>query len=70
MEFHFSAEEWSRLTLEKRVKYCTIMAEESQKLASQADKKLKALYMDLTLQWLTLATELSKTERREDEKEP
>jgi hypothetical protein len=60
VEFHFSAEEWSRLTPEKRLKYCTIMAEESQKLADSADEKFKPLYLDLAVQWLMLASEMGK----------
>jgi hypothetical protein len=58
MEFHFSAEEWNRLTPEERVEFCTMMAEEMQKIASQADDRMKALYMDLTVRWLTIATEI------------
>jgi hypothetical protein len=60
VNFRFYAEEWGRLARAERIGCCTAFAEEAQKLAVTADEKLRPLYMDLTVQWLMLASALSK----------
>ena len=60
MEFRFNAEEWGQMTLSQRVRRCTILAEQAQRLADQSDEKFKPLYLDLAVQWLILANEISR----------
>ena len=55
MEFHFNAEEWKRLAGPQRVARCQAFAAESQQLAQDAAPELRAMYLDLTIQWLKLA---------------
>jgi hypothetical protein len=61
VNFQFNPEEWANMTPQQQINRCTILAEEAQKLAEQADEKFEPLYRDLTLKWLTLATELSRS---------
>jgi hypothetical protein len=64
MEFRFNAGEWANMTPAQRIKRCTTLAEEAQKLADQADEKFKPFYLDLTAQWFSLAREIRRAEMR------
>jgi len=55
MDIHFSAEEWRTLSRAQRVMHCQALAAESQQLAQSAVAEFKAIYLDLTMQWLRLA---------------
>ena len=55
MDIHFNAEEWRTLSRAQRIIRCQAIAAESQQLAQTAVAELKALYLDLTMQWLRLA---------------
>ena len=56
----FNAESWNDMLPRERVRRCMMFAHEAQQLASMAAPEVKASYVDLANQWLTLATEIEK----------
>jgi hypothetical protein len=62
VEARFDAEEWARMTPAQRVKLCSVLAEQCQKLADAADGKFRPQYLQLTTQWQTLAQEIEATQ--------
>jgi hypothetical protein len=64
MDIQFSAEEWRGLSQAQRVARCQALAAESQRLGQGATDDLKAMYLDLTIQWLKLAKALEESAQR------
>jgi hypothetical protein len=48
----------------ERLKRCTTMAEQAQRLAEETGDDLKSLYLDLVVQWLMIASQISKEAHR------
>ena len=61
MEFRFNAEEWEGLAPAERVKRCRILAHEAQKLAEHSESHMRALYLQLAMQWAMLAEEMERS---------
>ena len=59
MEFRFKADEWERLPPAERVRRCALLAGEAQTLANHTTAHMKALYLELALQWKMIAEEIT-----------
>ena len=60
MDYQFNSREWLNMTADERVRRCTILAEEAQRLAGEAEGSFKELYLQIAADWLTLALEIRK----------
>jgi hypothetical protein len=58
MEFRFNAEEWDKLTPQERIRRCRVLAREAETLANSSSSRMKALYLQLAIQWKLLAEEM------------
>jgi hypothetical protein len=61
MEYRFKADDWENLGKQEQIRRCTLMADEATALARAAPPKMKEAYLELAGQWLTLATEITKS---------
>jgi hypothetical protein len=64
MEPNFRADEFSRLTPSERVTWCRRMAAEAEHLAQAASPRVRAAYVDLAKQWMSLANEIERETSR------
>ena len=58
VKFRFNAEEWEQLAPAERARRCRILAAEAETLARHATVPMKALYLQLAIQWKLIAAEL------------
>jgi hypothetical protein len=64
MEHLFSSAEWLRMSPAERVEQCRLLAHEASELALMANSRaIKRGYLDLALQWETLAREIEQGEK-------
>ena len=60
MKFRFNAEEWELLVPAERARRCLILAAEAQTLTNHTTAAhLKALYLQLAMQWKLIAEEIT-----------
>jgi hypothetical protein len=61
VEYLFTAEEWQKLPAAERARRCSLLAEESRRLAGgRASLELKETYLELAMMWLQLAGKIER----------
>lgn len=56
----FTADIWSKLTIDERVEHCRLAAQEAERYASNASPDTRPLYQQLADQWHKLAAEMAR----------
>jgi hypothetical protein len=70
MDRRFAADEWEGLTIAERIRRCTILAEEAQKLAETASASMRVHYLKFAEQWLELAHEMARDDVQNSTERP
>jgi len=60
MEYRFNAEEWKKLTPERRASRARLMAAEARSLAEKAASNVKLSYLKVAEDWMRLADEIER----------
>ena len=68
MEFRFNAEEWETLSPAERIRRCRILAHEAETLADHSAEHMKAIYLELAMQWKNLAEEMERHKEKRGSK--
>ena len=58
--YRFTASEWEKFTPGERARRSRLLAAEAQELAGRVSDVLRPIYLELALQWLTLAREIER----------